>query len=369
MRRLTILFTAILIVVSAAGCVDGQVEMVNPYRADGDNVTYTTDRKVSNYDELERAVFSIISQGLETDTVKAVGYSGDVEADLTEICTNIAENTVIGNYALNYLSGSINKIVSYYEAKITVSYKIDRSQMRNIYFILSQDDLDSAAAELMENLKRSAVLYIGDKQLSIRETFEKMYLKYPVNSVYRPGLEISIIQAEGEGRLAEVGISYPKNGAEIISQRDALQRGISAYAELIDHTQQAERLYAAAVIMCDELSFEDTASAVSHSTAYGAINQKQADDEGLSLGFKALCDKIGVECVAVSGRREGKTHFWNIVKVDGYFYHVDISVCINSGYREYFLKCDEDFADEYTWDADSYPVCMRRHDFSYLYEE
>ena len=158
MRRLTILFTAILIVVSAAGCVDGQVEMVNPYRADGDNVTYTTDRKVSNYDELERAVFSIISQGLETDTVKAVGYSGDVEADLTEICTNIAENTVIVNYALNYLSGSINKIVSYYEAKITVSYKIDRSQMRNIYFILSQDDLDSAAAELMENLTRSAVL-------------------------------------------------------------------------------------------------------------------------------------------------------------------------------------------------------------------
>ncbi len=51
--------------------------------------------------------------------------------------------------------------------------------------------------------------------------------------------------------------------------------------------------------------------------------------EGYSKAFKYLCDQVGIQCLLVSGVMSGATgagaHMWNLVRLDGYSYLVDVT--------------------------------------------
>lgn len=58
--------------------------------------------------------------------------------------------------------------------------------------------------------------------------------------------------------------------------------------------------------------------------AYGALYDGNALCEGYANGYKLLCDKAGIECVAVSGTYDDGPHAWDLVHgTDGAWYMVD----------------------------------------------
>ena len=71
---------------------------------------------------------------------------------------------------------------------------------------------------------------------------------------------------------------------------------------------------------------------------------------GYSLAAYYLLNKVGVETRVVTGfggdGEPTNNHMWNIVKVDGQWYNLDITWDDRGGKNktyEYFLKCDDDF--------------------------
>lgn len=58
-------------------------------------------------------------------------------------------------------------------------------------------------------------------------------------------------------------------------------------------------------------------------TAYGAFVDQNAVCQGYSLAYKLLLDKCGVESTFASS--DSINHMWNIVKLGGKYYHVDVT--------------------------------------------
>jgi transglutaminase/protease-like cytokinesis protein 3 len=79
--------------------------------------------------------------------------------------------------------------------------------------------------------------------------------------------------------------------------------------------------------------------------------------EGYAMAYKALCDELGLECYVVQGTYNARPHAWNIVGIDGSYYHVDVAMCDVNGMSTAFLKKDSDMKKKYTWDASKYKVC------------
>ncbi|MCR5104366.1 MAG: leucine-rich repeat protein [Eubacterium sp.] len=85
--------------------------------------------------------------------------------------------------------------------------------------------------------------------------------------------------------------------------------------------------------------------------AYGALVGHKAVCQGYSMAFKALAEKVGIPCYIVSS--DQKNHAWNIVKLNGRFYMLDVTwndVSENTlGYQKYkfFLKSENWFKSEY----------------------
>ena len=71
---------------------------------------------------------------------------------------------------------------------------------------------------------------------------------------------------------------------------------------------------------------ENLPQSVQNSTGiYGCLVNKLAICSGYAATFKYLSDKVGLECIRVSGtaKESGESHQWNCVKVDGDFYYID----------------------------------------------
>ena len=47
--------------------------------------------------------------------------------------------------------------------------------------------------------------------------------------------------------------------------------------------------------------------------------------QGYSYGAQYLLDKLGVPCITVCGTSEGENHSWNLIKMDGEYYYMDVT--------------------------------------------
>lgn len=99
-------------------------------------------------------------------------------------------------------------------------------------------------------------------------------------------------------------------------------------------------------------------------TVYGTLINGKAVCEGYAAAFEYLMERIGIRCGTVIGRAYGVNgwdgHSWNIVMLDGEYYHVDVTfddpVNAKPGSisREYFNMTDHQLWEDHRWNADAY---------------
>jgi len=58
-------------------------------------------------------------------------------------------------------------------------------------------------------------------------------------------------------------------------------------------------------------------------TAYGALVEGKAVCEGYAIAFQRLMEAMGIPCYIASGVVQGEDHAWNLVQLNGQWYHLD----------------------------------------------
>ncbi|MCH5265946.1 MAG: leucine-rich repeat protein [Lachnospiraceae bacterium] len=105
--------------------------------------------------------------------------------------------------------------------------------------------------------------------------------------------------------------------------------------------------------------------AVSH-TAKGALLKKLAVCDGYSYAFQMVMSKLKIPCRFVVGRSGGVGHGWNMVKLGGKWYHIDVTFddpIVNDSnenttpYYTYFLKSSSVMKKDHKWKKSKYPKC------------
>lgn len=101
-------------------------------------------------------------------------------------------------------------------------------------------------------------------------------------------------------------------------------------------------------------------------TILGVLFYKTAVCEGIAKIFKLLLNALNIKCLVVKGETLGNEnselfHAWNIVKIDGKPYHVDLTWDINLSDKkicrhDYLNLPDNDITRDHKFGTD-YPVC------------
>lgn len=100
-------------------------------------------------------------------------------------------------------------------------------------------------------------------------------------------------------------------------------------------------------------------------TAYGAIVEKCAVCEGIAAAYCYLLSLVGIKSTIVNGTTDNSKdfdHAWNIVEVDGKFYHIDVTWDLKNKNDDtfpcldYFSLKDSDLKNR-TWNKYMYHSC------------
>lgn len=57
----------------------------------------------------------------------------------------------------------------------------------------------------------------------------------------------------------------------------------------------------------------------------GPVIHGEALCEGYSRAFAYLCQSVGIPCVCIHGHGNGGDHMWNMVQIEGNWYHIDVT--------------------------------------------
>ena len=115
------------------------------------------------------------------------------------------------------------------------------------------------------------------------------------------------------------------------AEGDALKGYIADYekalSEMIAAAADAKSDFERELMLHDHLT-EECEYAVDdsdrlHNTAYGALVLKRAYCDGYAYAIKAALDRMDIQSAIVYGSVNGADHVWNMVLIDGKYYHLD----------------------------------------------
>jgi transglutaminase-like putative cysteine protease len=97
-------------------------------------------------------------------------------------------------------------------------------------------------------------------------------------------------------------------------------------------------------------------------SAYAALVKNRAVCQGYALLLYKMLNKAGVETRLISGKAGGENHLWNLVNLDGNWYHIDATwndpvPDVPGRVRyDYYNRSDAQMAPTHSWDRDLYPA-------------
>lgn len=370
MKKRITAFLIALFSLAASGCssvLEGEFSYTTPVRisvntdetAGTENTSGYTE--VSQYEVFKASVRAMISRHIDTQTFRISSFDrDDVTGAVQEACREIESDDPLGAYAVYYINSAVTQSSSFYTVEISIVYRATKEKVDRLGSVSSNRYLEYLLLDNIREGQPEFAFYTQHDGITgqvISDTITRLYYENPLEIILPPTATTVCYPREEGYRIMEIGLVYSYTPGVLENMRSTLNSEILELAEPLSATNDGV-MY---LLMCQTLMAEcdilETPAVPIDGTAYGAIVNGKSTAEGMAMAYKAMCDKLGLECTVVRGMLNGQTHFWNVINLDGSYYHVDISTCINSGMEAGFLLSDEDMPDGYWWDTVITPAC------------
>ena len=359
--RKTILLSVVsaMLFLCSCGIYDKEYVAENDYVIPSVSSVSDSDKiSVSNFYELKKAVGSLVKEGRKTGTIIfSEGYEGDASEDLAEACWQERSQDALCAYCVDNISYELSRIVSYYEANITVTYADTGVAFEDIYQISYTTGLSDLIEQSLNNTDRKLVVLVNSSSYtsdSITSLVQDIYYTNPIVAPKEPTATVQIYSGTGLQKLYSVSFNYGISDEERLRSEIDEMKSFNPISEKIS-TDDYEKIVAICRYLTENCTIGEDDS------IYEAMINGSGSSKAIAFETTALCNKLGLRSFMVTGQKFYNDHYWNIVKINGFFYHFDASAVIE-GYTNTFLMSDDEMWSSYRWDTSSYPKC----EMSYL---
>lgn len=367
-KRLLSAALSIVLLFTITGCssiLEGETSEITPYFHAEDNTMSDSAVEISTYDEFKSAVLDMMKQHIETAEFRIATFDRDnLEESLNEICLELSSLDPLGSFATYYISCQITPIITYHDVSVNIVYKKSLSEITNISTVSSDRYLQILLSSSMSNYDKNCTFYTSSSSITadhILKSIKEQYYKNPLEIIMLPDAVVTSYPAPDKERIMDVSLAFGSGYSQTVLENmtntlnTSIQRIISGLADGNDY-DMISALYSH--FISNNFYAISKSSSTLNSTAYNVIKTYTGNSEGYAMAFKALCDKLLIECQVVNGKRMGEDHFWNIVTFAGNNYHIDLTAELTDELPPTFLRGDEYMKENYWWDTSTVPECL-----------
>ena len=167
---------------------------------------------------------------------------------------------------------------------------------------------------------------------------------------------------------------YMFDKSKIQEHQKAMKARVEKLANPMMKASEIDKLKFIHDFICENVRYDKLKKSYSHEII-GPLGHGVGVCEGIAKSVKILCDKLGIWCIIpISGNNPEKgikyRHAWNIVKIDGKHYHIDVTFDnslnkMGEMRYDYFRLSDKQIFNDHEPILYKMPVCEDGEHFYY----
>ena len=346
--------TALMVLgLCSCGWMNGSYSSVTPHKV---GYTQTDDDlfTVRNYSELRSALTALVDSGAQEALITLVDYPGEqVLTDLENSVYFVSTVYPIGAYAVEHISyeygsGGFQDAIS-----VDVTYRRSKAEIDQVHTVRGIPGARTAITDALRTCQNTLVLQItGYTETDFVQLIDDIAAEHPEIVMECPEVRAQTYPQQGTTRILELQLSY-KTSRESLRYMQQQVSPIFSSAKLYVPRDSNDSVKLSQLYNFLMQRFDYSVQS-SITPAYSLLCYGVGDSQAFANVYAAMCRQIGVDAVTVSGTCNGESRFWNIVRCDDVYYHVDLLRSLRNGQ---FRRYTDAEMDDYVWDYSAYPPC------------
>ena len=244
MKRWSSLICLLLAAALLCGCgelLEGEYESVRHHQSGtmhgGEGVPLI---QATSYDEIYDALLTMIENGDEFGVIRVSSYDGNVEEDVNRACMEVSNDSPLGAWAVYYISSTVNRIIAYYDAEISITYKRTPLEIQSIVDVTSSGALEGELRYLMSSYSSGEAIRLPAFILQFQDVTEmvtEIYYEDPTVASVLPEVIAAVYPEEGRTRILDLQLQYPYTAARLTNMQTMAE---SAAEEIAGRAREAE---------------------------------------------------------------------------------------------------------------------------------
>lgn len=320
--------------------------------------------RAESYQALLNSVLYYVNEHAAGGTIRLYNYTGDVEADLQQICRQVTEEDSLGAYAVNTIDYDSTRILTYYEVNFHITYRRTADQLAGIRTVSGQSgirqELERMAASRLPQTTLRTAYFTGDAD-AVTALFWLAFYDNPAVVVELPQLTVTFYPQEGTQRILELDALWPLTDRQMSDYTQALSDAAALLTEANPPAGEVYTVEELAALLRSTVIYDPSGS----HTALAALQSEPANDLGVLLALEYLYQQAGIEVSVVSDTAGAQ--MWLIVGTPSGYRHLlprdlrPVEEPDPDATAEWLLPLytDEELAAQgFTWPNDLHPACV-----------
>lgn len=307
---------------------------------------------VSDQETLQAVLLEYVEGRVLEATLDMSQYGNTLEQDVETVIDTLFQREPLVSYAVSRIRITPAEVGARRIATVNITYRRAWEQMQKIQNTWGLEGLSRRLGEALEAAASELTLQIsGYRNADLQKLVNDYYVLHPDTVMECPQVTVAVYPDSGTTRILEMRFIYSQNQQVLLDMAKEVQIMLSSAEGYVrgqeEEQARAERLSS---FLQPLLSGEGETSTPVYSLLHDGIYTSRTVAEVYEL----LCARVGLKCLVVEGTLDAKSHYWNILRLDGTYCHLDLTAAWDGSEFRY----DEDMAN-YQWDTASYPPCPK----------
>ena len=348
---------ALLFAMLLGGCsfMGGSYHSVTPHHeqlsgSQSDNLTAST------YSELRNLLADLVETGTQSAVIYVPEYErGDLEQGMDDAVRYISDILPLGAYAVDKVAYEIGTSAGQPAIWVNISYLHGRAELRRIKQAANMEAAEIIITKALADCDDSVVIYVEKyDDVDLVQLVEDYAEENPDVVMEIPQVAIGAYPEQGSRRVLELKFTYQTSRDALRNMQIQVKRVFTSASLYInqnaDDEQKYTQLYTFLTFLAERSDYKLETSIT---PSYSLLCHGVGDTKTFAMVYAEMCRSAGLDCRLVSGTKNGEAWCWNLICIDGVYYHVDL---IASRVAGQVVKLSDGEMGGYVWDYSAYPA-------------
>lgn len=350
MKKLAVLILSVSLLLGGCSWMDGSYVHITRHQDQGPALQSET-LTVSNYTELQQVIMQMVESGTTKGVIFLSEYAQTMAEDgMALIQDRLATSDPLGAYAVEHMEYEIGTNNGKPAIAVEISYRRTPMEIQQIQRVTNMEQATRAIAEAMSRVDTRVVLLIARyEDVDFAQLVNDYAQKHPDIVMEIPQVTTAVYGTD-RSRVVDLQFTY-QTSRDILRQMRRQVEPVFEAAQLYvseDATdyQKYAQLYA---FLMERFDYRIQSSIT---PTYSLLHHGVGDSRAFAVTYAAMCRSVGLDCLVMTGTRNGEPRTWNLISLDGNFVHVDLLQCTAQG--SFQTHANEEMLG-YVWDYSAIP--------------